>query len=148
VAPQAARIDETGEFPAALIAESAALGLMGVAIPRESGGAGLDYVAYAMAVEAVAKASATLAVILTVNNSLVVEPLVELGTDEQRKRWVSPLASGKAVGAFALSEANAGSDAANQQTVATPRGDGFVLNGTKVWVANATRADVAIVFAL
>jgi len=148
VAPEAARIDETGEFPRALLAEAAALGLMGVTIPREAGGAGLDYVAYAMAIEAVARASATLAVILTVNNSLVVEPLTELGTEEQRARWIAPLASGRAVGAFALSEANAGSDAANQQTVATPRGGGFVLNGTKVWVANATRADVAIVFAL
>jgi alkylation response protein AidB-like acyl-CoA dehydrogenase len=148
VAPEAARIDETGEFPAALIAEAAALGLMGVTIPRENGGAGLDYVAYVMAIEAIARASATLAVILTVNNSLVVEAIAQHGTPEQQQRWVKPLASGKAIGAFALSEANAGSDAANQQTLATPRGQDYVLNGTKVWVANATRADVAIVFAL
>jgi alkylation response protein AidB-like acyl-CoA dehydrogenase len=147
VAPAAARIDETGEYPRALVAEAAALGLMGVTIPRAAGGAGRDYLTYAMAIEAVAQASASLAVILTVNNSLVAEPLAEFGTDVQRERWLAPLASGRAIGAFALSEANAGSDAANQQTVARLDERGWVITGTKVWVANAEVADVAIVFA-
>jgi alkylation response protein AidB-like acyl-CoA dehydrogenase len=147
VAPAAARIDETAEYPRALIAEAAALGLMGVTIPKEAGGAGRDYVTYAMAIESVAQASATLAVILTVNNSLVVEPLAETGTDAQRERWLAPLASGRSIGAFALSEVNAGSDAANQETVARQDEGGYLITGTKVWVANAEAADVAIVFA-
>lgn len=147
VAPAAARIDETGDYPRALVGEAAALGLMGATIPETSGGAGQDYLAYAMAVEAVSEASATLAVILTVNNSLVAEPLAEFGTDAQRERWLAALASGRALGAFALSEANAGSDAANQQTIARQDERGWMLTGTKVWVANAAAADVAIVFA-
>src|SRR6187401_2379121 len=102
VAPAAAKIDESGTFPRALVTEAAALGLMGVTIPQAAGGAGRDYVSYAMAVEAVSQASATVAVILTVNNSLVVEPLAEFGTDAQKARWLKPLASGQAIGAFAL----------------------------------------------
>jgi butyryl-CoA dehydrogenase len=147
VAPAAAKIDETGAFPRALITEAAALGLMGVTMPVEAGGAGRDYVSYAMAVEAVSQASATVAVILTVNNSLVVEPIAEFGTAEQKARWLGPLASGQAIGAFALSEANAGSDAANQQAVARAVDGGYVIRGTKVWVANGEAADLAIVFA-
>ena len=147
VAPAAAHIDESGDYPRELVTEAAALGLMGVTIPAESGGAGRDYVSYALAVEAVALASATLSVILTVNNSLVAEPLREFGTDAQKDQWLARLASGRAIGSFALSEAEAGSDAANQRTVATFDNDGFVLNGIKVWVANAEAADVAIVFA-
>lgn len=148
VAPAAAKVDESGEFPRALIAEAGAIGLMGMTIPAAANGAGRDYVAYAMAVEAVAKSSATLAVILTVNNSLVAEPIAEFGTDVQRERWLGKLASGQSVGAFALSETNAGSDAANQQVTATPDGSGYVINGTKVWVASAEVAEVAIVFAV
>ena len=147
VAPAAARIDETAEYPRGLVAEAAALGLMGVTIPQAAGGAGRDYLTYAMAMEAVSQASATLAVILTVNNSLVAEPLAEFGTEPQRERWLAALASGRAIGSFALSEANAGSDAANQQTVARLDERGWVITGTKVWVANAEAADVAIVFA-
>ena len=147
VAPAAAKIDETGAFPRALITEAAALGLMGVTMPPEAGGAGRDYVSYAMAMEAVSQASATVAVILTVNNSLVVEPIAEFGTDAQKSRWLAPLASGKAIGAFALSEANAGSDAANQQATARAVDGGYVIRGTKVWVANGEAADLAIVFA-
>jgi alkylation response protein AidB-like acyl-CoA dehydrogenase len=147
VAPRAAAIDASGAFPRALVAEAASLGLMGVTVPRAFGGAGRDYVSYAAAVEAVALASATLAVILTVNNSLVAEPLLEFGTDLQKGRWLSLLATGQAIGAFALSEEQAGSDAANQQTVARVDGRGYVLSGRKVWVANAEAADVAMVFA-
>lgn len=148
VAPAAARIDESGDYPRDLVTEAGALGLMGVTIPRALGGAGRDTVTYALAVEAVALASATLSVILTVNNSLVAEPLAEFGSDEQKQQWLSRLASGQSVGAFALSEAQAGSDARNQMTTARLDGDSYVLRGTKVWVANAEAADVALVFAV
>ena len=147
VAPAAARIDDTAEYPRDLVGEAASLGLMGVTVPKDAGGAGRDYVSYALAMEAISEASATLAVILSVNNSLVAEPLMEHGSPAQRERWLRDLASGRSIGAFALSEANAGSDAANQESVARPDGDGYLISGTKVWVANAEAADVAIVFA-
>ncbi len=147
VAPAAAGIDESGEFPRALVAEAASLGLMGVTIPRAYGGAGRDYVSYAVALEALARASAVIAVITAVNNSLVAEPIAEFGTDEQKARWLRRLATGDALGGFALSEEQAGSDAANQKTVARLDERGYVINGTKVWVANAEVADLVIVFA-
>jgi butyryl-CoA dehydrogenase len=147
VAPRAAEIDATGVFPRDLVAEAATLGLTGVTIPREHGGAGLDYVSYAHAIEAVSFSSAVLAVILSVNNSLVAEPLMAMGTDAQKDRWLKRLASGASIGAFALSEPSAGSDAGNQQTVARFDGGEYVLTGKKVWVANAEAADVAIIFA-
>jgi alkylation response protein AidB-like acyl-CoA dehydrogenase len=147
VAPLAAQIDDRDEFPRDLVRRCGELGLMGVTIPTEWGGAGQDYVSYVLAVEAIARASATLAVILAVNNSLVAEVILAFGTDEQKQRWLRPLASGAAVGAFALSEEQAGTDAANQRTRVWLDGFGFRLDGEKVWVANATAADIAIVFA-
>ena len=147
VAPVAARIDDHDEFPADLVRKCGELGLMGVTIPTAWGGAGQDYVGYVLALEAVARASATLAVILAVHNSLVAEAILTFGNDEQKQRWLRPLASGEAIGAFALSEEQAGTDAANQQTRVWLDGFGFRLDGEKVWVANATAADVAIVFA-
>jgi butyryl-CoA dehydrogenase len=147
VAPRAAAIDETGEFPRDLVTAAAKLGLMGVTIPREQGGAGEDYVGYALAVETVARASAVVAVIAAVNNSLVAEPLAQFGNEAQKQMWLGPLASGASLGAFALSEEHAGSDAANQQTIARLDESGYALTGRKVWVANAEAADVVIVFA-
>jgi butyryl-CoA dehydrogenase len=147
VAPEAARIDSEGAFPRALIADAAKAGFCGATIPHEWGGAGQDYLAYALALEAVARASATVAVVLAVNNSLVAEPLAQFGTDEQKEAWLRDLVSGRRLGAFALSEDQAGTDAANQRTVAQLDGSGYVLNGRKVWIANAEAADVAIVFA-
>ena len=147
VAPRAAAIDEDGRFPADLVKAVAREGLMGITIAREGGGAGLDYVSYALAIEELARASAVIAVIAAVNNSLVAEPIEKFGTDAQKQAWLGRLASGEALGAFALSEEHAGSDAANQQTVARLDDRGYVLNGRKVWVANAEAADVAIVFA-
>jgi len=114
VAPHAARIDDADEFPRDLIRRCGEQGLMGVTIPTEWGGGGRDYVAYVLALEAIARASATLAVILAVNNSLVAEAILQFGTQEQKQRWLRPLASGAAIGAFALSEQDAGTDAANQ----------------------------------
>jgi alkylation response protein AidB-like acyl-CoA dehydrogenase len=147
VAPRAAAIDERDEYPSDLVTLAGELGLMGVTVPAADGGLGLDYVAYALGIEAVARASATLAVILAVNNSLVAETVVRFGTPAQKARWLRALATGRTVGAFALSEEHAGTDAANQETTATRDGDGYVLNGRKVWVANAEVAGVAIVFA-
>lgn len=147
VAPRAAELDATGVYPRALVAEAAALGLMGLCVSPAHGGAGRDYVTYAAAIEIVSAASATLAVILTVNSSLVAEAIEQFGTPVQQETWLGRLVRGDAIGSFALSEADAGSDAANQQTVARLDDRGYVINGRKVWVANAEVADVAIVFA-
>jgi butyryl-CoA dehydrogenase len=147
VAGRAGSIDATGEFPRELVAAAAKLGLMGVTIPREWGGAGRDYTSYALAIEALARASAVVAVIAAVNNSLVAEPIAQFGTDAQKEMWLRKLAAGEAIGSFALSEEHAGSDAANQQTIARLDESGYSLSGHKVWVANARAADVAIVFA-
>src|SRR5258708_1395023 len=147
LAPAAAGIDEDGRFPLALVKELAARGLLGVTIPKASGGAGRDYVSYALAIEAIARESAVLAVIAAVNNSLVAEPIAAFGSERQKERWLRRLATGEAIGAFALSEEQAGSDAANQQTAARQDDRGYALNGRKVWVANAEAAEVAIVFA-
>ena len=147
VAPRAALIDKTGEYPSDVMHAAASHGLLGVAIPKAWGGAGRDYVSYALAIESIAKASATVAVALSVTNSLVAEVIAHAGRDYQREQWLRKLATGEAIGAFALSEPGAGTDAANQQTMATRTGDGFRLRGRKVWVANAEEAAVAIVFA-
>jgi len=147
VAPQAASIDERGTFPRELVREAAAIGLMGVTVAEEWGGAGRDYVSYALAIEALANASAVVAVIAAVNNSLVAEPIARFGSDSQKQTWLRRLASGEALGAFALSEEHAGSDAANQQTIARLDDRGYALSGKKVWVANASGADLVIVFA-
>ena len=147
VAPHAEAIDRDDVFPQELVKACAALGLMGVTVPKEFGGAGRDYVSYALAVEALARASSVVAVIVAVNNSLVAEPIAEFGSDSQKQTWLRRLASGEAIGAFALSEENAGSDAANQQTVARLDERGYAISGRKVWVANAEAADVAVVFA-
>jgi len=147
VAPAAAGIDDQGAFPRDIVKRLAAQGLLGVTIPTEWGGAGRDYVSYALALEAVARESAVVSVIASVNNSLVAEPIAAFGTDAQKQMWLRRLATGEAIGAFALSEEQAGSDAANQQTTARIDENGYVLNGRKVWVANAEAAEVAIVFA-
>ncbi len=147
VAPAAASIDATGEFPRNLVAAAARIGLTGVTLPAAVGGGGRPYATYAEALEIVSSASAAVAVILSVTNSLVAEPVSEFGTAEQKDRWLRALATGAAIGSFALSEAQAGSDAGNQQTTATLDDRGYVLTGRKVWVANAAAADVAIVFA-
>ncbi len=147
VAQRAAGIDKSGEFPADVMHAAAGQGLLGVTLPQAWGGLGKDYVSYALAIEAIAKASATVAVSLTVTNSLVAELLAHAGRDQQRERWLRKLASGEAIGGFALSEPNAGTDAANQQTKAVRAGNGYRITGKKVWIANAEEAAVVIVFA-
>jgi len=147
VAPQAASIDEQGVFPRQLVREAGALGLMGVTLAKDFGGGARDYLSYALAVEELAKASSAVAVIAAVNNSLVAEPIAEFGSEAHKQTWLRRLATGESVGAFALSEEHAGSDAANQQTVARLDDRGYVISGHKVWVANAEAADLVIVFA-
>ena len=147
VRPRAAEIDATDRFPADLVDRAGRRGLMGIAVPAAAGGAGRDYVSLAAAIEAIAGASATLAAILCVSNSLVAEVVARFGSEDQRATWLRPLAGGAAVGGFALSEPDAGTDAANQRTRAVPDGDGYRLTGRKVWVANGAAADVFIVFA-
>jgi alkylation response protein AidB-like acyl-CoA dehydrogenase len=147
VAPRAAAIDETGEFPADVITAAAREGLLGVTIPKAWGGLGLDYVSYVVAIEALARASATVAASLVVHNSLVAELIAHAGRAPQKERWLRRLAAGEAVGAFALSEPEAGTDAANQTTRAARTATGYRISGRKVWVANADAASVAIIFA-
>ena len=147
VAPRAAAIDETGVFPLDVVRAAASRGLLGITVPQAWGGLGRDYVSYALAVEAVARASATVAVSLSVTNSLVAEVIAHAGCAEQKTRWLRRLASGEAIGAFALSEPDAGTDAANQQTKATRTAGGYHISGRKVWVANGMAAQVAIVLA-
>jgi butyryl-CoA dehydrogenase len=147
VAPRAAAIDETGDYPLDVMRAAGERGLLGVTIPKQWGGGGRDYVSYAIAIEAVARASATVAAALSVTNSLVAELIANAGRGPQKEQWLRPLARGTAIGAFALSEADAGTDAANQQTRAVKDGDAYRITGRKVWVANADAASVAIVFA-
>ena len=143
VRPRAAQINADDQFPRDLVREAGARGLMGVTIPVDAGGAGRDYVSYTLAIEAIATASA----ILAVNNLLVAEVVAQFGTTAQRATWLRRLATGQAVGAFALSEPDAGTDAANQHTTATLDGGGYRLNGRKVWVANGEVADLLLMFA-
>ena len=147
VAPRAAAIDESGEFPIDVLRAAAAHGLLGVTIPAAWGGAGRDYVSYALAIETIARASATVAASLVVTNSLVAELLAHAGREPQKAAWLRALATGEAIGAFALSEPGAGTDAANQQTFAEKHSGGYRIRGRKVWVANAEAAAVAVVFA-
>ena len=148
VKPKAKDIDQTGQFPADTVKKLAELGFMGMMIPSEYGGAGFDAISYVIAMEEIAAACASTAVIMSVNNSLVCDPLMKFGNDEQKKEYLTPLAKGEKLGCFALSEPNAGSDAARQQTTAVQDGDNFILNGTKNFITNGKEANIAIVFAM
>ena len=147
VAPRAAAIDATGQYPLDVMRAAGARGLCGATIPAAWGGGGLDYLSYVLAIETIAKASATVAVALSVTNSLVAELVAHSGRAPHKEQWLRRLASGDAIGAFALSEPEAGTDAANQKTRAVRSGNGYRIVGRKVWVANAEAASVAIVFA-
>lgn len=147
VAPHASAIDERGEFPREVMAAAASEGLLGITIPEAFGGLGLDYVSYALAIEAISHASATVGVSLVAHHSLVADLIAYAGRARQREQWLRPMARGEAIGAFALSEPEAGTDAANQQTRAERITGGYRIVGQKVWVANAEAASVAIVFA-
>jgi butyryl-CoA dehydrogenase len=148
ILPRAAEIDREHRFPKELVARLAELGLMGVAVPERWGGAGMDAVSYALALEEISRGCASTGVIMSVNNSLVCDPLLQHGTDEQRARWLTPLAAGKKLGCFALSEPDAGSDASALKTTARRQGAGYLLDGTKNFITNGPVADVVLVFAV
>jgi butyryl-CoA dehydrogenase len=148
VLPNAAELDETGRYPAELVRHMSELGLMGVAVPEDYGGAGMDNICYAIAIEEIARACASTAVIMSVNNSLVCDPLLKFGTEEQKKRFLVPLAKGEKLGCFGLTEPGAGSDAGSQKTTAVREGSDYVVNGTKNFITNAPEADTCILFAM
>ena len=148
LAPKAAEIDEIGEFPRAQVQRMAELGLMVIAVPEEYGGAGMDAVAYALAMEEVSSGCASCGVIMSVNNSLVCDPILKFGTEAQKKRFLPDLASGKHLGCFALSEPGTGSDAAAQTTVVKKDGKEWVISGTKNFITNGAEADLCVVFAM
>jgi alkylation response protein AidB-like acyl-CoA dehydrogenase len=147
LAPSAAERDEKEEFPVEAVKKLGELGFMGMMVPEQYGGAGLDTISYVLAMEEISRADASCGVIMSVNNSLVCHGLNEWGTEEQKQRYLAPLASGKKLGAFALSEPEAGSDASNQRTTATLDGESYVLNGTKNFITNGASADVILVMA-
>ena len=147
VAPRAREIDESGEFPMGFFKQAAALGLGGVAVPEQYGGAGMDNLAYCLAIEEVSRVCASSGVILSVNNSLVCDPLLKFGNEDQKKRFLTPLAAGEKLGCFALTEPGAGSDAGSLRTTARRDGGDYVLDGNKVFITNGTHADIAVVFA-
>jgi butyryl-CoA dehydrogenase len=148
VLPQAAAIDREHRHPVELVKRMAELGFLGIAVPDQWGGAGFDHVAYVLAMEEISRACASTGVIMSVNNSLVCDPILRFGTDEQRKRWLTPLATGTLLGCFALSEPEAGSDAAAQRTTATRDGDDWVISGVKNWITNGPVADVCVLFTM
>ena len=146
--PVAGELDKTGNFPEAQFKSMAEMGLMGVAVPEEWGGAGMDNVSYALAIEELSAGCASCGVITSVNNSLVNDPLLRCGTDAQKEEWLKPIAQGSKIGCFALSEPGTGSDAAAQTTVAEKKGNEWVLRGSKNWITNGAQADLCIVFAM
>src|ERR1700684_875810 len=140
--------DRTHRFPAEIIAELGRLGMMGVFIPEQYGGAGLDHVSYALVIEELAVECASTAVIVSAHSSLASWPILGLGNDRQREQFLPKMATGEWMGCFALTEPQAGSDAAGQKTKAVREGDYYVINGTKNFITNAPQSKVAIVFAM
>jgi alkylation response protein AidB-like acyl-CoA dehydrogenase len=147
VVPRAAEIDETDEFPADLVSEMAELGLMGMPFPEEYGGAGLDYHSYVIGLEEISRGSGGLGTVVAAHTSLAGNMVYEFGDQRQRERFLEPLATGEDVGAFALSEAGAGSDVPAMETRARPEGDGYVVDGDKLWISNGSVADTVVLFA-
>jgi butyryl-CoA dehydrogenase len=148
VRPRAARIDQTGEFPRDVFAQAGRLGLAGVAVSSDHGGSGMDTVSYAIVIEEISRVCANTGVILSVNNSLVCDPVEKFGNDDQKKRFLEPLARGEKLGCFALTEPDAGSDAANQKTRAVREGDSYRISGQKVFITCGENADVCLLFAM
>ncbi len=147
VRPLAAEVDRDHRFPDEAVAAAAEAGLLGILIPREYGGMGLDALAFALCIEELAQACASTAVIIDVHTSVGSEPILLFGTEEQKRRWLPALATGELLGAFALTEPGSGSDAASLKTSARRHGDSYVLNGTKTFITNIGRAGLYVVFA-
>jgi len=146
--PNARKWDVEHHFPREAVRKLGEMGLLGVAVPAEWGGAGMDNVCYAVAMEEISRGCAGTGVILSVNNSLYCDPVMKFGTDEQKKEFLAPFARGDKLGAFALTEPMSGSDAAEMRTIATRRGAEYVLNGTKNFITNGPQADAILVFAM
>jgi butyryl-CoA dehydrogenase len=146
VKPLAKEIDETGHFPRETFRKAAGLGLTGVAFPEDCGGAGMDHISYAIMIEEISRACASTGVILSVQNSLYCDPVYRFGTEEQRKKFLVPYARGERIGCYALTEPQAGSNAAALRTKAVLKGDKYIVNGTKAWITNGGAADAAIVY--
>ncbi|MBB6217574.1 butyryl-CoA dehydrogenase [Anaerosolibacter carboniphilus] len=148
VKPLAAEVDETERFPVETVEKMNRYGMMGMIVPKEYGGAGADEVSYAITVEELSRACGTTGVICSAHNSLACWPILKYGTEEQKKKYLVPLAKGEKIGAFGLTEPNAGTDAAGQQTIAVLDGDEWVLNGTKIFITNGGAADTYVIFAM
>jgi alkylation response protein AidB-like acyl-CoA dehydrogenase len=146
IAPIAAEFDESGEFPHATIKKMGEMGFMGIEIPEEYGGAGMDTLAYVLALEEICKADAAHGVVMSVNNSLYSHGILTFGTEEQKKKFITPIASGKAIGAYSLTEPMSGSDASAMKSRATKDGDHYILNGRKSWVTSGPVASYVVVF--
>src|SRR5687768_11324514 len=147
VRPEAGKIDKTGKFPHKLVKRMGELGILGMYVPTEYGGAGSDYVSFGLAAEELTWASGTISVIWGANTSLTCGPILRHGTEEQKKKWLPKLCSGEFLGAYALTEPQAGSDAGSLQTSAVLEGDEYVLNGQKTFITNGSVADLIVVFA-
>lgn len=145
--PIAAKIDEEGKIPSKVISQLAENGFLGSYIPEEYGGAGMDYMSYAVLIEELSRGCASTGVLVSAHTSLCVWPILEFGTEAQKKEFLPRLASGEAIGCFCLSEPNAGSDAGSLTTMATDMGDHWEINGVKNWITNGKEAGIAIVFA-
>lgn len=148
VGPIASEIDEEERFPIETKNKLAEMGMMGIAMPEEYGGAGLSYVTYIAACEELAKYCATTSVMLSAHSSLCCWPISEYGTEEQKKKYLTPLATGEHLGAFGLTEPSAGTDAAMQKTVAEDKGEHWLINGSKIFITNAGYADTFVIFAM
>ena len=148
VKPLAQKIDEEELFPCETVKKMAQLGFMGIPIPKQYGGSGADHLAYALVVEALSKVCATTGVIVSAHTSLCCQPIYEFGTEKQKEKYLVPLAKGEKLGAFGLTEANAGTDASGIKTTAVLKDDHYLLNGTKIFITNAGYADVYIILAM
>lgn len=145
--PIAHKLDEEGRYPEEIVKELFQMGLMAVAVPEEYGGAGLDTIAYVIAMEEISAGCASCGVIMSVNNSLYLDPVMKYGSEEQKQRFGVPMVKGEGLGCFALSEPGCGSDAANQKTTARKDGDSYILDGQKNFITNAPQATHCLVFA-
>lgn len=146
IAPVAAEFDESGEFPHKTVKKMGEMGFMGIEVPEEYGGAGMDTLAYVLALEEICKADAAHGVIMSVNNSLYCYGILKFGTEAQKKKFITPVASGKAIGAYSLTEPMSGSDAGTMKSRAVRDGDFYILNGRKSWVTSGPVADYIVVF--
>ena len=147
LAPAATEMDRTGRFPWDLAGEMADLNYFGLEIPHKYGGAGLDTMSYAIVIEEISRANAAMGLCVSVHNSVSAYPVYQFGSDEQRERFLVPLASGRKIGAFCLTEPNAGSDATSLESSAVRQGDDYILNGNKIFVTNGGVSGIHLIFA-